>query len=178
MAADDAGGLDLPLWKEDFARLVRETTPRLFRMAARLLGEAAEAEDVLQECFMRSHDMLASGRLPTRLRFEAWLSRAVVNASIDALRSRRRRQARHERAQAGEILVEDGRLDGRAALNELATWLETLPPDQRAALVLKEVEGCSAAEVAMLMGCSEGAVEQRLVRARAALRERRSDDER
>jgi RNA polymerase sigma-70 factor (ECF subfamily) len=51
--------------------------------------------------------------------------------------------------------------------------IDTLPPDQQAALVLKVLEGRSSAEIGEILGCSEGAVEQKLVRARSALRERR-----
>jgi RNA polymerase sigma-70 factor (ECF subfamily) len=54
-------------------------------------------------------------------------------------------------------------------------WLRDLPPDQRVALTLKAVEGMSSGEVAGAMGVSEGAVEQLLVRARAALRKKRED---
>jgi RNA polymerase sigma-70 factor, ECF subfamily len=50
--------------------------------------------------------------------------------------------------------------------------MSDLPPDQRAALVLKAVEGMTSPEIAEILQCSEGAVEQRLVRARAALRKR------
>jgi RNA polymerase sigma-70 factor (ECF subfamily) len=63
--------------------------------------------------------------------------------------------------------------EARLALSELDDWLGDLPPEQRAALVLQSLEGLNNTEIAQLMGVSEGAVEQRLVRARAALRQRR-----
>jgi RNA polymerase sigma-70 factor (ECF subfamily) len=63
--------------------------------------------------------------------------------------------------------------EARIALAELGTLLEGLPEDQRTVIVLKSVEGLSAAEIAELLDTTEGAVEQRLVRARAALKERR-----
>jgi RNA polymerase sigma-70 factor (ECF subfamily) len=72
-------------------------------------------------------------------------------------------------AQEGESTAE-----GRLALTELSGWLGDLPSDQQAALVLKAVEGRESAEIAEILGCSEGAVEQRLVRARATLRQRRN----
>ena len=62
--------------------------------------------------------------------------------------------------------------DPHLALREVERWMEELPPEQRAALVLSALEGHSNREVADLLGCSEGAVEQRLVRARATLRHR------
>jgi RNA polymerase sigma-70 factor, ECF subfamily len=58
-------------------------------------------------------------------------------------------------------------------LSELDQWLEMLPPEQRAALVLQSMEGLNNTEIARVMGVSEGAVEQRLVRARATLRQKR-----
>ncbi len=66
-------------------------------------------------------------------------------------------------------------LESRVALRELADLLDGLPAEQRAALVLKAVEGLTTPEIASILSCSEGAVEQRLVRARAALRERRKE---
>jgi RNA polymerase sigma-70 factor (ECF subfamily) len=62
--------------------------------------------------------------------------------------------------------------DARLALAQLGRWLDALPASQRAALVLKELEGWTSAETAEILGISEGSVEQRLVRARATLRER------
>jgi RNA polymerase sigma-70 factor (ECF subfamily) len=56
-------------------------------------------------------------------------------------------------------------------LRELSSFLSRLPDEQRSALVLRAMEGLSNREIAEILGCSEGAVEQRLVRARAALRD-------
>lgn len=157
----------------DIERIIRETAPRLYRLAARLTGDLSEAEDVLQESYVRACTQLAGG-FEGRSSTETWLHRIVVNAALDVLRSRRRRSARESRgAPADEALDPTRSLEARAALRELSGWLEDLPPEQRVALVLKELEGRSAGEIASLLGCSEGAVEQRLVRARAFLRERR-----
>jgi RNA polymerase sigma-70 factor (ECF subfamily) len=62
--------------------------------------------------------------------------------------------------------------EARMALLELDDWLSELPAEQRLALILKSVEGLTSSEIAEVMNSSEGAVEQRLVRARAALRKR------
>src|SRR5262249_31773929 len=142
---------------------------------ARITGDLAEAEDVLQEAFLRAFDALRNGRFDRRAGVETWLYRIVANASLDAVRARRRRHARVELDPEGngDAATDDGgRLAARAALRELSEWLAELPPDQRTAIVLKEVEGLSSSEVAEIMKSSVGAVEQRLVRARAALRRR------
>ncbi|ABC80333.1 RNA polymerase sigma factor [Anaeromyxobacter dehalogenans] len=159
---------------DDIGRIVRETAPRLYRLAARLTGDLAEAEDVLQESYVRACAGLGGRAFQRRSSIETWLHRIVVNASLDALRARRRRSARETHAApADEVLDPGASLEARAALRELSEWLDELPAEQRVALVLKEIEGHSASEVARLLGCSEGAVEQRLVRARTFLRERR-----
>jgi RNA polymerase sigma-70 factor (ECF subfamily) len=159
-----------------FEALVTRTTPRLYRLAARITGDPGEAEDALQDAFLRAFDALADGRFDQRSGIETWLYRIVANAALDSLRARRRRRARVDLDPEGSSEggpVDDGdRLAARAALRELDAWMEELPADQRTAIVLKEIEGLSSNEVAQIMKCSVGAVEQRLVRARATLRRR------
>ena len=64
--------------------------------------------------------------------------------------------------------------EARVALAELSDWLRELPPEQRVAITLTAIEGRTSAEAAEILGVSEGAIEQRLVRARSTLRERRN----
>jgi len=161
---------------EELDELVRDTAPRLYRLAARLTGSLADAEEVLQESYLRACTQLGDGGFGGRSALSTWLYRIVVNASLDALRARRRRGAREERVaelDLDTVLDPEASLEARAALRELSEWMEDLPVEQRTVLVLKEIEGRTSAEIAALLGCSEGAVEQRLVRARTFLRERR-----
>jgi RNA polymerase sigma-70 factor (ECF subfamily) len=157
-----------------FRTIVEMTSDELVRLSARLLGSLADAEDVVQEAFVKAHRELVAGRFDGRSTVKTWLYRIVTHASIDALRSRARRQVPADEIQAraweGAALVES-----RVALREHSELLEGLPAEQRAALVLKAVEGLTTPEIASILSCSEGAVEQRLVRARAALRERRRE---
>ena len=156
-----------------FRAIVEATSGELVRLAARMLGSLADAEDVVQEAFVNAHRELLAGRFDGRSTVKTWLYRIVTHGSIDALRGRSRRRAADEMetvAWEGAALVES-----RVALRELAELLADLPPEQRAALVLKAVEGLTTPEIASILGCTEGAVEQRLVRARAALRERRKE---
>jgi len=160
-----------------FADIVLATTPRLFRLAARIMADTGEAEDVLQDAYVRAYDALVAGRFDGRAGIETWLYRIVANPALDALRARRRRRQRTAPDDGREPAVdEQGRLGARAALRELEAYLEDLPPDQRAAVVLKEIEELTSNEVAEVMRCSVGAVEQRLVRARATLRRRTERD--
>lgn len=157
-----------------FQAIVEATAPRLVRLAARILGDVSEAEDVVQDSYVKTFQALTGGGFDGRSTIETWLYRVVVNASIDERRRRGRRPAPTDTI--GDISW-DGRpsAEARIALAELSDWLADLPEEQHAATVLKCVEGLSTAEVAKALGCSEGAVEQRLVRARAALRRRGSE---
>jgi len=159
---------------EAFRVLVATTTPKLLRVAARILGDLNEAEDVLQEAYLRAFDALSAGRFDEKSSVETWLYRIVANAALDALRARRRRRTNAE-VDFGDddaSVNDEPRLLARRALQELDGWLAALPNEQRTAIVLKELEGLSSNEVAAIMKCSVGAVEQRLVRARTALRQR------
>jgi len=155
-----------------FQQIVDATSQKLVRLGARIMGNQADAEDVVQEAYVKAYRALTAGEFDRRSSTNTWLYRIVVNGAIDAKRSRKRR------AEASDEQVDPGwdgaaRAEARIALSELDDWLEELPPDQRAALVLQSMEGLNNAEIAQIMGASEGAVEQRLVRARAALRQKR-----
>jgi len=160
-----------------FAEIVLATTPRLYRLAARIMADPGDAEDVLQDAYVRAFDALVAGRFDGRAGIETWIYRIVANTALDALRARKRRRQRAGAYEGAPPAVDDaGRLSARAALRELAGYLEDLPAEQRAAMVLKEIEELTSNEVAEVMGSSVGAVEQRLVRARATLRRRTEGD--
>ncbi len=156
-----------------FQKVVDATSTRLVRLSARMLGNRMDAEDVVQEAYVKAYRSLIGGQFDGRSRVETWLYRIVVNASIDA------RRARGRRVPTSDVLDEppwDGGVfaEARLALSELADWLSELPEEQRTALILKAVEGLGSAEIAEILECSEGAVEQLLVRARTTLRQRRN----
>ena len=154
-----------------FKDIVEATSAQLVRVAARIVGDMAEAEDVVQESYISAFQALSEGSFDGRSTVVTWLRRIVVNRSIDALRSRRRRpvldDVRVEGSWVGSASIETG-----VALSEMNAWMDILSPEQRVTLVLSVMEGLSNAEIAEHLGCSEGAVEQRLVRARVALRQR------
>ena len=164
-----------------FGPIVRATEARLYRIALRILANASDAEDAVQESYTRAYDALLRGRYDEQLRVEAWLVTIVTRVSIDALRSRKRLppSARHPAGSSSDDEPASSRAlseDQLAAVMELGRWLNDLVPDQRAAVVLKYVEGMTSAEVASVLGVSEGAVEQRLLRAKAALKRREADE--
>lgn len=138
-----------------------------------MLGNVTDAEDVVQEAFVRAHRSLVEGQFDGRSSLETWLYRIVSNLALDQLRQRKRRGPAVE-AMDEMMSVDGGSAETRLALRELDDWMGDLAPEQRVALVLSAIEGLSNSEIAKVMNCSEGAVEQRLVRARAALRQKRS----
>ena len=152
-----------------FREIVEATSARLVRLSARIMGSVAEAEDVVQDAYVKAYRAMVAGQFDARSRVETWLHRIVVNTSVDAKRKRTR--AREDAIDSSR--GQEGTAESAVALAELAKMLDALPEDQRSAIVLK-AEGMSATEIGEVLGCSEGAVEQKLVRARQALRERRN----
>jgi len=150
-----------------FRVLVEATSRDLVRLAARMLGDLQSAEDVVQESYVKAFRAMTNGSFDRRSSVRTWLYRITTNAAIDALRCRRPAMELVE-----EPPCDDAPGDVHVALREVSAWMGALPPEQRATLVLSAFEGRTNAEIAQILQCSEGAVEQRLVRARAALRRR------
>jgi RNA polymerase sigma-70 factor (ECF subfamily) len=154
-----------------FQQIVDATSPALVRLSARMMGNVADGEDAMQEAYVKAYRALVEGRFDGRAQFGTWLRRIVINTAIDAMRARKR--AAEPSAELSDTAADpSASAETSLALRELSDWLGDLPPDQRAALVLKAIEGHTSAEIAELLQCSEGAVEQRLVRARLTLRQR------
>jgi RNA polymerase sigma-70 factor (ECF subfamily) len=155
-----------------FRPIVDHTRAPLYRLAARLCGNLADAEDVLQEAYASAFRALSEGRYDGRAKVETWLYRIVTNACVDHLRKRKERPAETAKEPRFDGLV---RAEARVALRELDAMLADLQPLDRAALVLVTVEGLSAKEAGEVLGTTEGSLEQRLVRARSVLREKTSE---
>ncbi|MFF0751786.1 sigma-70 family RNA polymerase sigma factor [Streptomyces sp. NPDC004267] len=143
---------------------------RLASLAYRLLGSAADAEDAVQDTFLRWQ---AADREHVEVP-EAWLTKVVTNLCLDRLRSA---QARHERA-AG-VLLPEPLLEGDPMLGPAATFeqresvslavltlMERLSPVERAAYVLREAFSYPHAEIAGILDISESASQQHVHRAR------------
>jgi len=155
-----------------FQDIVASTSAQLVRLGARMTGNIADAEDVVQDAYVKAYRALCAGDFDRRSSVQTWLYRIVVNRAIDHKRGRARR-AETSDAAAEQAWDGSASAEARVALNELDEWLGELPGEQRAALLLQSAEGFATKEIAEILNCSEGAVEQRLVRARATLRQRR-----
>lgn len=163
-----------------FRQVVELTRTNLYRLAARMLGNVADAEDALQDAYVSAYRGLVEGRYDGRSKLETWLYRIVANTCIDQLR---KRKPRAEDRLSGVSPEQEAKFDGlvsaeaRVALRELDTMLAALTPHERAAIVLVHVEGLTVREAADAVGTTEGAMEQRLLRARGALRKRGAEEE-
>jgi RNA polymerase sigma-70 factor (ECF subfamily) len=149
-----------------FDRAVRQSEAQILRIAYRILGNWADAEDVAQDVFIRLHGHGLTFANETAL--NAWLYRVTVNRSIDRRRSARPTYELPE-VSAGASSAEADLLRGeqkRLLMNALAS----LPPRERAAVVLREIEEVSTAEVAVALGSTEGTVRSQVSRAIARLR--------
>jgi RNA polymerase sigma-70 factor (ECF subfamily) len=146
--------------------LYAECAERLYRFAMARTRDAALAEDVVSETFLRA--VRESKRLPSAPAARiAWLYRTAGNLIVDDFRRRRREE---ERARVIASLDPPG-ADERT---NQALWLavDRLPETQRTAVMLRYVQGMKVTDVAEALGRSEGAVKQLLLRALRTLRER------
>lgn len=154
--------------------LLKRYAPRLYRLALHLMGDADEAEDVLQEAFINACAHI--GAFEGRSSLFTWLHRIVRNTALGRLRSQSRRDGRltHDEAELAAVPDSAAEPDDHVVTTELGALLEqailALPSSTRAAVVLRDIEGLSTAEAAEELGISESALKVRLHRARQSLR--------
>jgi RNA polymerase sigma-70 factor (ECF subfamily) len=178
-AADPAEPLDAPDDRalmaahldgdpDAFAELVRRHRDRLWAVAVRTLGDPEDAADAVQNALVSAYRNAASYRGDAAV--TTWLHRIVVNACLDLVRRRRSRPAdplpddesRHPADRTDHIAARDTRLAVEEAL-------ATLPYEQRAAIVLVDVQGYSVDEAAAMLDCAPGTIKSRCSRGRARL---------
>jgi RNA polymerase sigma-70 factor (ECF subfamily) len=154
-----------------FGLLFRRHKDRLWAVALRIACDPDDAADALQEAmisaFRRAGDFRGESAVTT------WLHRIVVNASLDLLR-RRAARAVGWSGDPDELPVPEPRLGvdssaGTDARLDVDAAMRTLPPPQRAALVLVDMLGYSVADASAVLGVSEGTVKSRCARGRAKL---------
>jgi RNA polymerase sigma-70 factor (ECF subfamily) len=168
--------------RAEFARLVEMHSPLVYRLALRMMGDPQDAEDVLQETFLKAHRHL--GGFDGRARLSTWLYRIAANEALMTLRRRKPEPLSIEQSVAidGEELPEpvqivdwtrlpEAELTSAEAAQVLNQAIEALPDSLRMVFLLREMEGLSTLEAAEVLNLSEAAVKTRLSRARLRLRE-------
>ena len=164
--------------KAAFDLLVRKYQHRVLKLVSRFVSDAADAEDVAQEAFIKAYRALASFRGDSA--FYTWLYRIAINTAKNALVSNRRRPVdfdldlqdpeqydRHARLKEGD--TPEGVLLTEEIRSVVEKAMEQLPEDLRTAIVLRELEGLSYEEIAEAMDCPVGTVRSRIFRAREAI---------
>lgn len=160
--------------QRDFERLVEKYQSAVFRMAIGLLHNKEDAEEIVQDVFIKVYKSLSS--FDAKAAFSTWLYRVTVNASLNVLRKKKRQklwvelsdilQLRSKEKQADALLTEqsDNTLIYQA--------MKDLPAMQRVAFVLPKYEELPQARVAEILHLSTGAVEQLIYRAKRNLKQK------
>lgn len=164
---------------EAFRALVERHSRYLFGVAHRMTGSAADAEDVVQEAWLRAYRQLA--RFEARADLRTWLHRITVNCSIDHIRARRHREDAHdpmdletgplsEQGAEGQVLP-DRLAEGGQIQARVQQALGGLTALERAAFILRHVEGQSIEEVGAALGMRTSATKHSIFRAVRKMRQ-------
>ena len=149
--------------KSAFEQLVVEQERLVLRTAWRLLGVREDAQDAAQEVFLRLYKNV--GKLRDDTAIEAWLYRVTVNVCQD---TRRKRSAQVFEDLPRAAVENEFEIEQQTAA--VAALLAELPDKERAALVLREIEGLTTREVAGILGSSEVTVRTQIASARSKLK--------
>jgi RNA polymerase sigma-70 factor, ECF subfamily len=158
---------------EAFRALVERHSRAVYRLAHRMTGSASDAEDVVQETFLKAYRQL--GRFESRANFGTWLHRIAVNCSIDLIRSRPRRESSHDTTDLEEFTVaqrsETKQLSPERLMlssevqERIQAAMGTLSHMERAAFALRHFEGHSIDEISRLLGLKTNAAKHSIFRA-------------
>ena len=163
----------------DAFRVLTERHGRtLFRLAFRMTGNEQDAEDVVQESFLRAYRQL--GKFDERASFGTWLYRIVANCSLDLVRSKKRRSEHIAQADpemddpvatlpSGDPTPERMALSGEVR-ERVAEAMNELSATERTAFVLRHFEGMCIEEVSRVLECQPGAAKHSVFRAVQKLR--------
>jgi RNA polymerase sigma-70 factor (ECF subfamily) len=159
-----------------FGQLVRTHQDRLFNAVSHFIGDATEAEDVVQEAFVQAYVKLNTFQRTSA--FYTWLYRIAFNTAVSRKRRKRivtsvdnnREQTGQEPADRGD--APDARLLREEQAGQVQHALSLVSEEHRAILILREIEGLEYEAIADSLGINVGTVRSRLHRARLALRDK------
>ncbi len=163
-----------------FESLVLEHQNKVYSLALRMVGNEEDARDMAQEAFVRAYTSLAGFRGDSK--FSVWLYRLTSNICIDFLRSRQRHQTVSltydtDDAEGGQLEIPDERFSPETGLeraelrDSVVRGLDSLSPEFRSILLLREIEGLTYEEIGRALDLEEGTVKSRIFRARKKLTE-------
>jgi RNA polymerase sigma-70 factor (ECF subfamily) len=158
---------------EAFRALVERHSRAVYRLAHRMTGTSQDAEDVVQETFLKAYRQLS--RFESRANFSTWLHRIAVNCSIDLIRARPHREAGRDAADLEQFGTDGSHGAGRASPERLMlstevqdrvnTAMSALSQMERAAFVLRHFEGRSIDEISQSLGLKTNATKHSIFRA-------------
>jgi RNA polymerase sigma-70 factor (ECF subfamily) len=150
---------------------------RIFNLAYRYVKNVPDAEDILQDTFVKAFKSLHKCQLNENSYFSTWLYRIAVNCAMDHFRSRRRRdeQATRQRdfssANDGiSAVTPESEFQRQQIKEQVERGLNVLSPRKRMIVVLRHYQQMKITEIAAYLGCSQGSVKKQLFRALAQLR--------
>lgn len=158
-----------------FEALIQPYADATYRLCLRMMGNEQDAADMAQEAFVRAWRSLSTYKGQSR--FSTWLYRVTSNVCLDELRRRR-----HGEVQSMQVLQENGfepvdtgetpemALDRAELKRELSSAISQLGEEQRAALVLRDVQGLPYEQIAEILDLNLNTVKSRISRARSTLR--------
>lgn len=168
--------------REVFARLVDQTSAHIYKVALQILGNEQDAEDVLQETFIKALHALPD--FEGRSSLTTWLYRIAVNEALMALRKRKPQLLSMEEGNSNEdesesesmeildwCCMPEGELLSGESRRFLDQAVQRLPAILRVVFVMRDLEGLSIQDTAQALGISENNVKTRLLRARLKLRQ-------
>ena len=161
-----------------FETLVLEYEKNVYNIALRMTGNSEDAADMTQEAFINAYNSLQSFRGDSK--FSVWLYRIVSNVCLDFLRSKNRRptvslSVEDDDGEDAQLDVADESqspellLDRKLTRDSVRRGLDSLPPDYRQILLLREIQGLSYDEIAQALSLEVGTVKSRIFRARKRL---------
>lgn len=165
----------------EFSRMVDAFSSRLYRLALKMLGNQQDAEDVLQETFIKAFRHLSG--FDGRSSISTWLYRIAANEALMLMRKKRLETISLDEPLEGEegeseplqivdwCCIPEHELMNEEARQQLDKAVQNLPLNLRMAFLLRDIEDLSTQEAADVLGLSENALKTRLSRARLRLRE-------
>ena len=162
---------------EAFRMLFEQNRQRIFSLAFQYTKNAEDAEDILQETFIKTYSFLDKYQTENNAGFSSWIYRIGINCSIDYLR--RKKKTKHDFSDWDSVektYSDDNHSNPEhsARLEELrekiSVLVDMLSPRQRMVFILKHYQQLSIKEIAELLDCSEGSVKKQLFRAISAIK--------
>ena len=163
-----------------FEEILKLYEKKVYNLTYRMMGNHEDANDLAQEAFIRVYQSIDQFRGDAR--FSTWLYRIATNVCLDELRKRSRRQAESldepVRTQDGSVMREipdwsdnpEEALNRREIQSMVQTGIQSLPEEQKTALILRDLQGHTYEEIAEMLDISLGTVKSRINRGRMALK--------